>query len=186
MSSKQQQLKVAGLIKELESNQVPKMTAALQELEKIGNESILPFVSRLLIHSNESVRKLSQNLMAGLQQQELVPFIMDLVIKENNQEIRKAILSSIWNSKLDYSQHLADFVSLATEGDFMQAVECLTVIENLEGPFEENQLLEAQLYLKEFLEGEKGKDSQKDAIISEIALFIKDQNEGIDADLLLD
>jgi hypothetical protein len=46
--------------------------------------------------------------------------------------------------------------------------------------------LEAQLYLKDYAEDLSEKEPKKHQIISEIALFIKDQNEGIDADLLLD
>ena len=53
--------------------------------------------------------------------------------------------------------------------------------------FSENQLLEAQLYLKEYVENlSKENDQRKAQIISDIALFVKEQNEGIDADLLLD
>ena len=62
----------------------------------------------------------------------------------------------------------------------MEAFECLTIIENLDGPFEENQTLEAQLYLKEYLENEKGKDESRDELISDIAVLIKDFDWGID------
>ncbi|MBU2020390.1 MAG: hypothetical protein KJ941_12150, partial [Bacteroidetes bacterium] len=84
-------------------------------------------------------------------------------------------------NKLDFTAYLPDFVALATEGDFFEAFECLTVIENLEGPFEETQILESQLYLKEFLEGEKGKSEQKDKIVSEIAVLLKDFDQNIEA-----
>lgn len=52
----------------------------------------------------------------------------------------------------------------------------LTIIENLEGPFEESDILEAQLHLKEYLEL-GAKDDQKAILISEIALLIKNFNE---------
>jgi hypothetical protein len=53
----------------------------------------------------------------------------------------------------------------------MESVECLTILENLEGPFEEEQLMEAQVILSG-LKDQKF-DLQKSAIISEIALLIK-------------
>jgi hypothetical protein len=59
-------------------------------------------------------------------------------------------------------------------------------MENMPGPFSESQLLEAQLHLKEFVENKSENDERKMQILSEIAVFIKDQNEGIDADLLFD
>ena len=94
----------------------------------------------------------------------------------DNLSIRQILLSTIWNSRLDYSLYLAEFVEMAVEGDYLEALECLTIIENLEGTFEESDILEAQLHLKEYLElGVK--DDQKAILISEIALLIKNFNE---------
>jgi len=47
-------------------------------------------------------------------------------------------------------------------------------------------LLEAQLYLKDYHSNRTKESDQKNEIISDIATFIKDQNEGVDADLLLE
>ena len=69
----------------------------------------------------------------------------------------------------------------------MIALECLTILENLKGPFEEHQLLEAQLHLREYILSDRTmEDDQKTTIISEIALFVKEQNEGDDTDMLFD
>jgi hypothetical protein len=91
------------------------------------------------------------------------------------------LVASCWQNKLDFTPFLPDFVALATEGDFFEAFECLTVIENMEGPFEETQILESQLYLKEFLQSDKGKNDQKDQIISEIAILLKYFDQDIEA-----
>ena len=92
------------------------------------------------------------------------------------------LLSTIWNSPLDYSSYLAEFVSLAVKGDFMVTLECLTIIENLEGPFIESSILESQLLLKDYHEGLYQKDQQKDHLISEIALLLKDMDRQSDLD----
>jgi hypothetical protein len=39
----------------------------------------------------------------------------------------------------------------------MTTLECLTIIENLEGPFEEQSVLESQLFVTEYLDGEFSK-----------------------------
>ena len=66
----------------------------------------------------------------------------------------------------------------------MIALECLTVLENLKGPFEEHQLLEAQLHLREYISSDRTmEDDQKTTIISEIALFIREQEEEDESDL---
>ena len=61
----------------------------------------------------------------------------------------------------------------------METLECLTIIENMEGPFMEEDILESQLHLKRYLEGEGQQDKQKAQLLSEIALLIKDINEGL-------
>jgi hypothetical protein len=71
---------------------------------------------------------------------------------------------------------LAEFVEIASEGDYLEALECLTIIENLDGPFEEADILEAQLHLKEYLESTT-KTDEKSILMSEIALLIKNMNE---------
>jgi len=88
-------------------------------------------------------------------------------------------LTTIWNMKVDFSGYIDEFVHIAVFGDFMETLECLTIIENMEGPFMEEDILESQLHLKRYLEGEGQQDKQKAQLLSEIALLIKDINEGL-------
>ena len=80
-------------------------------------------------------------------------------------------------TKVDFSDYIDDFVLIATNGNFMEALDCLTIIENLEGPFMEENILECQLHLKAYLEKDHPKDDQKAHVLSEIAIKIKEFNE---------
>lgn len=179
-------LKIGEAIAELKSDSQVKALAALKVLETIGDKTILPTLIEVLNTKDVVLTKAILELIANIQDQEIAEDLVEVIRNENDPTIRQQLLTTIWNSKLDFSESLAEFVCLSTEGDFLQALECLTIIENLSGPFEEHQLLEAQLYLKDYAEILAEKEPKKHQIISEIALFIKDQNEGIDADLLLD
>ena len=186
MTKAQTKLKIAETIVDLKSDSQAKILGALKILETIGDKTVLPALIEVLRKKDVVVSKAILELIANIQDQEITKDLVEAIRNENDPSIRQQLLTTIWNSKLDFSETLAEFVSLATEGDFLQALECLTIIENLSGPFEEHQLLEAQLYLKDYAEDLAEKEPKKHQIISEIALFIKDQNEGIDADLLLD
>ncbi|TNE55757.1 MAG: hypothetical protein EP338_02995 [Bacteroidetes bacterium] len=96
------------------------------------------------------------------------------------EDCRQQILSSIWNSPLDYSEYLSDFVRAAVSYDYMDSLESLTIIENLDGPFEEKEVLESQLLLRDYHEGKFSKSREKDQLVSEVALFIKSFNEHLD------
>ena len=85
----------------------------------------------------------------------------------------------IVNTKVDFSDYLDEFVQIAVEGNFMETLDCLTIIENLEGPFMEENILEAQLHLKSYLEQPGSKDEQKAQLLSEIALLLKDINRNL-------
>lgn len=186
MTKAQTKIKIGEAIADLKSDSQVKALAALKVLETIGDKSVLPSLIEVLYKKDASLTKAILELIANIQDQEIAEDLVEAIRNENDPSIRQQLLTTIWNSKLDFSETLAEFVSLATEGDFLQALECLTIIENLSGPFEEHQLLEAQLYLKDYAEDLAEKEPKKQQIISEIALFIKDQNDGIDADLLLD
>jgi hypothetical protein len=186
MTKAQTKLKIAETIVDLKSDSQAKILGALKILETIGDKTVLPALIEVLRKKDVVVSKAILELIANIQDQEIAEDIVASIRNENDESISQQLLTTIWNSKLDFSESLAEFVSLATEGDFLQALECLTILENLSGPFEEHQLLEAQLYLKDYAEDLEEKEDRKHQIISEIALFIKDQNEGIDADLLLD
>jgi len=186
MTKAQTKLKIAETIVDLKSDSQAKILGALKILETIGDKTVLPALIEVLRKKDVVVSKAILELIANIQDQEITEDLVEAIRNEIDPSIRQQLLTTIWNSKLDFSETLAEFVSLATEGDFLQALECLTIIENLSGPFEEHQLLEAQLYLKDYAEDLTEKEPKKHQIISEITLFIKDQNEGIDADLLLD
>jgi len=186
MTKAQLKLKIAEAIADLNSDSQTKALGALKLLETIGDKSVLPGLIAGLKKNDVVLTKGILELLSSVQDQEFTEDLVEAIRNEKDATIRQQLLTTIWNSKLDFSAYLAEFVSLATEEDFLQALECLTILENLSGPFEEHQLLESQLYLKDYAEDLEEKEDRKHQIISEIALFIKDQNEGIDADLLLD
>ena len=101
---------------------------------------------------------------------------MDVINDVKFYSIRQTLLTTIRNTKVDFSGYIDDFVLIATEGSFLETMDCLTIIENLEGPFMEEDILECQLHLKNFLESESPKDMQKSELLSEIAILIKKFN----------
>ena len=158
-----------------------KQTKILNELNSENQESALNALKLL-----ETDGKLA-----------LISELFEIYRKQKNTEVKKKILEFVSNIQkqeaaakivrlIEFSAHLADIVSIAVHGDFMQALDCLTIIENMPGPFEEHQLLESQLYLKDYLDNRNEGETQKNHFVSEIALYIKEQNEGIDADLLFE
>ena len=172
---------------DLGSEDQKKMDAGIKVISEKGHPGVINDLIELLLKTKTRVlQKKIVVLLSDIQDEDAVGIIMNHANDEKYREVRAEILNSIWNSKLDYSQYIADFVFMAVEGDLIESVECLTSIENMLGPFEEHHLLEAQLYLKDYHSNRNKESNQKNEIISDIATFIKDQNEGVDADILIE
>jgi hypothetical protein len=64
------------------------------------------------------------------------------------------------------------FVHWALEGDYQNTLESLTVIEQMEGPFLEEHLLEAQCLIQEHLGEDKKEGEQKQRLLGELSLWV--------------
>lgn len=178
---KQHGLKIKQLIADLNSGNATKISSALKSLQVNGDITVIrPLVELLktdLSHQLETeILDFLGDIKVTMASSEFIAVLRD----ENFVGQRQQVLSTIWNSKIDYSEYIAEFVEIACEGNFMEALECLTIIENLDGPFEENHILECQLHLRDYIEDSTPKDPQKTQIMSEIAVLIKEFDLSID------
>lgn len=180
-TNKQRKLKVVQLLQDVSSGIPAKVSTALDALQVYGDDSIIePLIRSLDQQSDEkSIAEITE-FLSSLKSSSAVTAVMQALHNPEYVHQRVRILSTIWNSPLDYSDYLSEFIALAVKEDFMVTLECLTILENLEGPFEEKSILESQLLLKDYHEGVYGKDSQKDHLISEIALLLKDMDRMTD------
>lgn len=167
--------KLVLILNDLKSNKPEKVTTALDSLQVYGDYTIIePLFQFILETDNLESKSLVIEFLCNLKDSKSMLMVMDSLHQPKFKSIQIEILTTIWNSPLDYSEYLADFVKLAVENDYLIALECLTVIENLDGPFEESAILESQLYLKDYNDGKHSKSKEKDQFMSEIALLLKD------------
>jgi len=159
---------------ELAASEGPKFSKNLQLLKNEGTIQVLKPLSELLLSKGEGEKQEILQLLGDLNESAAADEMVSILRDEHFLPIRQVLLTTIWNSKLNYSYYLPEFVEIAADGDFMEALDCLTILENMEGPFEERHILEGQLHLKDYLEDTAPKESQKAKIMSEIALFLKD------------
>ena len=173
--NKRKEAKINSLVADLLSGNETKSSAAIKALQSNGDPSVLAHLADILKKDiSEKLRNEIISLLNDLRDTDAITPMMEVLRNEEDAEVRKILLSTVWSSKLDYSKYLPDFVAMAIEGDFMEALECLTIIENLEGPFEEQLILESQLHLRDYVQDDAPKDPQKSHIMSEIALILKD------------
>jgi len=173
-----QQQKVNLIIADLKSDDPKKVKKAIKSLETHGNATVIKPLFQSLKEGAllEKYQTKILELLCSLKDTSVIPEVMDVLDDKELLDVRSLVLTAIWNMKVDFSGYIDDFVLIATQGTFMEALDCLTIIENLDGPFMEENILESQLHLKNYLEVRDKSDEQKSEILSEIALLIKKIN----------
>jgi hypothetical protein len=167
--------KVQQLLVDIQNGDAKKVIKALKGLESHGNISALePLLNYWKTVTDAEIDRELAEFFAALKDTESRHEIMEVLLNDESEEFRIKLLTAVWNSKVDFSDYLAQFVTIAAEGGFMETLECLTIIENLDGPFEEEQFFESQIALKNYLDNRASSSDQKAQLMSEIALIIKD------------
>lgn len=180
MADTKEKQKIDKIIEDIYSDDVKKVSKAIKSLEAHGNSSVIkPLADRLLEPINEKNKLEILELFSSLKDSSTCVEVMEIVGNDKYLSMRQSILSTIWNTKVDFSGYIDEFVFIATQGNLLEALDCLTIIENLEGPFMEEDILESQLHLKNYIESNPKKDEQKEYILSEIAIKLKDINENL-------
>ncbi len=178
---KQRKQKIASILADISSGDGKKASRAIKSLEQYGDASVIKPIFEVL--KSDQLREKNKNelieLLCSIKDTSVIVEVMDILDDGAFESVHSVALSAIWNMKVDFSDYIDDFVLIATNGSFLEALDCLTIIENLEGPFMEENLLECQLHLKNFMESDAPKDEQKMQILQDIAICIKD----IDRDL---
>lgn len=180
-NDKQHKLKVNQLLTDLRSGDDHKIGAAIKSFHVHGDRDVIaPLVEVWCSGLNEENSEAMMELFQGLKDTSTIEPLMDAFRNDANKLIRRQLITAFWNSKLDFSAYLSDFVLFAIEGNFMDAFEAITLIEQFETMIPESAIMESQLLLKEYFGDEQKRDEQKDTILGDIALMIKQFDEETD------
>lgn len=104
----------------------------LRELKTSGNANILPYILDLLESSDSSeIVQEVLNLIRDLRDQQSVPIIVDFIQKNIKGIYIGEIVSSCWQSRLDFHAYLNIFATCFLHGDYQTSLEAFTVIEEM-------------------------------------------------------
>lgn len=180
-NDKQHKLKVNQLLTDLRSGDDHKIGAAIKSFHVHGDRDVIaPLVEIWRSGLNEENSEAMMELFQGLKDTSTIEPLMDAFRDDANKPIRRQLITAFWNSKLDFSAYLSDFVLFAIEGDFMDAFEAITLVEQFETMIPESAIMESQLLLKEYFGDDEKRDEQKDTLLGDMALIIKQFDEETD------
>jgi hypothetical protein len=135
---------IQNQIKELESDNLKNVIAAIEKLREIGDESVIPAIVKILVnHPLEEVKNAASHFLFDLKDAKALPTLIREIQNPDNKDFQRILVAACWESSINCSAFLPFFVDLAIISDYMVCLECLTVIENMDGPFELQEINQA-------------------------------------------
>lgn len=163
------------LLNNLDPKNHIKLKTTLDALAISGTKEILPALVKLMdvneIDATEN--KLIVEFLSSIKDDSAIEELIVMIQDEAFKPFQSLLLSAMWNSTLDFSWYIDVIVKTSVKGSLVDALDCLTIIENMEGPFIESKVLESKLILIDYLENNKEIDPQKQTFLQSIALKLK-------------
>jgi len=106
-----------------------------EAIKMLRNESPFGGAIGLLVSyfdetTNNSIKKLIREFLNDLKDQASCYEVVAEMKKNMKPETLRMVVSSCWQSGLNYAGYSSDFASIFINGDYMTAIECFTVIES--------------------------------------------------------
>jgi hypothetical protein len=117
-----------------------------------------------------SLKQIIRNFMNDMKESEARPEIITEIRKPYKPETISMLVSSCWQSGLDYAPYASDLLTLFLQGDYIVSLECLTVIEESLHNIPTGRKNEMLVYLEE----NKGEAvNEKSALINELLSMLR-------------
>ena len=170
--------RLKALLVDFTSKDLDKQIAAVQAMKIHGNETVIDALVKELSTTKHSELKEEIIELLNNTKSSLVPAkIVACLENKNYANCRQILLSTIWNSGLDYREFLPRILSVTLQGDMMEALECVTIVENFEGVPEDEELNESLVILGNYLSEHKNESSPKIDLLIELGVILKRMND---------
>ena len=172
--------KVKELLSNLAAKDEKKQVQAVKSLKIHGNETVIePLVQALNATTSEKLKAEIIDLLNSIKSTKVPAEIIKCLNNSDYSDTHQVLLASIWASGLDYREYMGDIANVTIQGDFMYAMECITILENLEGRLDEDQIMDALLVFKSYLVEKKEDEEAKIGLIQEIVLMLQSMNDTV-------
>ena len=144
-----------------------KVMKALKVIKEKGTADEIPALMDVMVKTEMGpVREELEKMLGSMKLEGGDVALVSLLREDRFKDHHQFILTSIWNSGYQPVEHLDVIVNAGLNGDYMTAFEVLTIIENLEPPFDMDVIAVASLNVDDHLEDKQ--DDERTPIILQI------------------
>ena len=102
-----------------------------------SKDKILALIELL---SSKETKDLKHDTLKILKEAKGLDLLMKAINKSKNQLVKQYLVAACWEADLECTKHLSYFVDLALNNDFNVTMEATTVIQEMQGPFNGEEL----------------------------------------------
>jgi hypothetical protein len=152
---------------------------ALHRCREEGTAALVePLIHVFATTKSAGIREEASDMLNTLKVSNAEEAFMNALRKPEWKASRKHLLAFMWNSGIQPLEFMAEIATIATEGDFEVALECLTLLESLEDMMPEEQLLESVAVLRTYLADDHNSD--KASLLLQYLAILEGTEENFD------
>ncbi len=138
MKKKEQTAEIPELTKYFDKENYSTIVVGKEEEQEESVKDKIAGVMQLL--SSKETKELKHDTLKILKEQNGLDLLLKAINKAKNPLIKQNLVAACWESGLDCSNHLSYFVEIALLGDLNMCIEAMTVVEEMPGPFNAEEL----------------------------------------------
>lgn len=138
-----QQRKLDEIRSDLFSGNDTLVAKAIARCEEEGSAPLVePLLAFYASSAPEPLRARVASMLGSLKVSNVEVYFLQALSNKNWGHIHKDVVGFMWNTGLQPVDAVAQITELATSGDYALTLECLTLLESIEDPIPEEQILE--------------------------------------------
>jgi hypothetical protein len=139
-----QQRRLDAIRNDLFSGEEIRATKAISSCEDDGSAPMVELLLAFYASSaSESLRVRVATMLGSLKVSNVEIYFLQALSNTEWKHIRKDVIGFMWNTGLQPVDAVGHISELAASGDYALTLECLTLLESIEDPIPEEQLLES-------------------------------------------
>lgn len=140
---------------------------ALQDAKQRGTIHVLPGIIEVLLQTeDDAVYEEAKSILFELKASKAGEVLVDYLKKDNSIGHRDVLVSALWQSSIPSEEYLTFLIELACKENYMATLEVLTVVENMEGEVNDEEIVECISTINECIE--KGGDENKMKLLTSL------------------
>lgn len=138
-----------------------------EPVASLNEGKISTLISLLTDPSNKEIR---EEALLTLKKEKGGDLLLAAIASPKSEGKKHILVAACWESEINFSKYLPFFILLATQDDYLVSLEAITVIENMEGPFEESHLSEG---IKKIREKQKSTNSELLVLLNDLVATLE-------------